>query len=39
VRLVTGKDAGSRAFTRRWEDFLHRLAGALAPRQPDRKPR
>ncbi len=31
VRLATGEDVTSSAFKTRWEDFLHRLAGALAP--------
>jgi AcrR family transcriptional regulator len=32
VRLVTGESADSPGFTKRWEEFLHRFAAALAPR-------
>jgi len=33
VRLVTGESADSPGFTTRWEQFLHRFAAALAPRE------
>jgi AcrR family transcriptional regulator len=37
VRLVTGRPADARAFTQRWEKFLHRFAKALAPRSRKRR--